>query len=76
MKALAIGALLLSGCATTLPVHSVRIPPSEAMRECRKLDPPEGPDLGSIAKAAVNAALNQKDCARRHKLLIDWVNRK
>ncbi len=72
--------LLLAGCATNKPVGTqdfkaeIRKPPAECMLACDPLTPPKGATLADTYEAAVGAALNQKECAKRHACLVEWVN--
>ncbi len=73
------GALLLAGCANTTPSCApdvkaeMRQPPAECMLPCDPLAPPAGPTLADTYQAAIGAALNQKECARRHRCLVEWA---
>lgn len=84
MKKTALLALtLLTGCAAATPPDcapgikaEVRQPPAECMLPCDPLTPPAGPTLADTMQAAVGAALNQKECARRHWCLVEWAGGK
>lgn len=75
-------ALMLTGCAATAPVCApdikaeMRQPPAECMVQCDPLTPPAGPSLAATYQAATGAALNQKECARRHACLVQWAGGK
>ncbi len=67
-------AVLTTGCATTAPAPAIfRTPPADCMLLCDPLTPPTGPSLGETMQAGMGAALSQKECARRHACLVEWV---
>ncbi len=83
MRLLMMMTILLGGCATATPPvcapdigNETRHPPAECMLECDPLTPPAGPSLAQTYQAGIGAALNQKECARRHACLVQWVSGK
>lgn len=81
-KLCAVILLALGGCTTASSTCSpdlraeMRLPPAECMLQCDPLTPPAGPTLADTYQAAVGAALNQKQCARRHRCLVEWAGEK
>ncbi len=62
----------LTSCAADLKAD-LRQPPAECVRQCDPLTPPAGATLADTYQAAMGAALNQKECARRHRCLVEWA---